>query len=763
MASFPVQSALVLRREGASDESCSAWPATIAFARGPNGLFCNIGREGDAEHAQWLTFTTTHPTVSRKHVTLVATPDCSSAVATQYGQNGTGVCAPADGSRWVKVAKGSNHEVHLGSLICLDEKARTGRADAPRPILYRLVAETVVNKSSLDVNGTDLTGTSAQHQGEPLLPADAAAAAVTFEDPPFAVTSATTHVDAHMDAHVDVHVHAFAGARLTARTTDARGDDGCRGSVDIADDEDGTKDATAAAAAAAAVDAAAAAATDGATDGDAATAVVVEGEQCRSAPVRLLSATFGTSTTPILLSDSQPNDEPMLESQPDDCVLLSDSSVAFVAAPVAGAAAGAAAAKPSHRAKGKQRARDSRPRPPEELICLFDEDEDELTLAASSRAGSSSSMDGGSGKRVRLDGPQLSSEACTLPPPPRMATAIRGSAAASISAAAAALANATEDGGSAVQIIIDIDDDDDSDDGDGSGAHAGKDGGAEAEDVDDESEGVVEMHGEGESEDGPSDTVIDLTDDRTLARQLTKQLVGRGAVDAIDLEALQDARRRRLDQRRSTVVVNADCIDCEDEASTDLLHEQRAGIGSFLQQRATNLVVSEVWHNPASKPGGKLYERFFAAWASAPNKRLRLVFHGTPEANVESICSEGLDPARRNGQAYGAGEYFGGDANVSLGYCRGGRKMIVFVVLLDPSGVTLEGPTPAGEMVVISKPEFQLPLAVITFSQRALPRQQPGHAIRPMPMPPGVRLPVPSYMRARTKPRKQKRLRRGRA
>jgi len=757
MASFPVR-ALVLRREGASDESCSAWPATIAFARGPNGLFCNIGREGDAEHAQWLTFKTTHPTVSRKHMTLVATPDCSSAVATQHGQNGTGVCAPADGSRWVKVARGSSHEVHLGSLICLDEKARTGRADAPRPVLYRLVAETVDNKSSLEMNGTVLTGMSAQLQGEPLLSADAAAAAVTFEDPPRAVSSATTHVDAHMGAHVDAHVHAFVGARLTARTTGARGDDGCRGSVDVADDVDCTKDATAAAA----VDAAAAAAIDGATDGAATTAVVVDGEQCRSAQVRLLSASFGTSTTPILLSDSQPNDEPTLESQPDDCVLLSDSPVAFVAAPVAGAAAGAAAAKPSHRAKGKQRARDSRPRPPEELICLFDEDEDELTLGASSRAGSSSSMDGGSGKRVRLDGPQLPSEACTHRPPPRMATAIHGSAAASIAAAAAALANATEEDGSAVQIIIDIDDDDDSDDGDGSGAHVGKDGGAEAEDLDDESEGVVEMHGE----DGPSDTVIDLTDDRTLARLLTKQLVGRGAVDAIDLEALQDARRRRLDQRRSTVVANADYIDCEDEASTDLLHEQRAGIGSFLQQRATNLVVSEVWHNPASKPGGKLYERFFAAWASAPNKRLRLVFHGTPEANVESICSEGLDPARRNGQAYGAGEYFGGDANVSLGYCRGGRKMIVFVVLLDPSGVTLEGPTPAGEMVVISKPEFQLPLAVITFSQRALPRQQPGHAvghafghaIRPMPMPQ-----VPRYMRARIKPRKQKRLPRGRA
>ena len=58
---------------------------------------------------------------------------------------------------------------------------------------------------------------------------------------------------------------------------------------------------------------------------------------------------------------------------------------------------------------------------------------------------------------------------------------------------------------------------------------------------------------------------------------------------------------------------------------------------------------------------------------------LRLVFHGTSEANVEGICREGLDPKRRSGQAYGPGEYFGGDAAVSWSYCRGGKKMIVFV------------------------------------------------------------------------------------
>ena len=34
------------------------------------------------------------------------------------------------------------------------------------------------------------------------------------------------------------------------------------------------------------------------------------------------------------------------------------------------------------------------------------------------------------------------------------------------------------------------------------------------------------------------------------------------------------------------------------------------------------------------------------------------------------------------------GEYFGGDMATSADYCRGGRHMLVFAVLLDKSGVT---------------------------------------------------------------------------
>jgi hypothetical protein len=37
------------------------------------------------------------------------------------------------------------------------------------------------------------------------------------------------------------------------------------------------------------------------------------------------------------------------------------------------------------------------------------------------------------------------------------------------------------------------------------------------------------------------------------------------------------------------------------------------------------------------------------------------------------------------------GQYFGGRPSDSLGYCRGGHKMIIFAVLMDDSGLTFQG------------------------------------------------------------------------
>ena len=64
--------------------------------------------------------------------------------------------------------------------------------------------------------------------------------------------------------------------------------------------------------------------------------------------------------------------------------------------------------------------------------------------------------------------------------------------------------------------------------------------------------------------------------------------------------------------------------------------------------------------NPAAEPGKRLYERFMAAWAWSASKKMKLVFHGTPQQNVAAILENGLDPNRRgasSGQRLGQGEY----------------------------------------------------------------------------------------------------------
>ena len=211
--------------------------------------------------------------------------------------------------------------------------------------------------------------------------------------------------------------------------------------------------------------------------------------------------------------------------------------------------------------------------------------------------------------------------------------------------------------------------------------------------------------------------VIDVdADDATLAEQLSKTL---NQAEVLGLATLQAARKRRA-ERRSAVPAHADVVDVDDEASTDLLHEQRQRLPAFLRENERQLPVTDIAMNPHSLPGTPLYKRFFAAWAHVPNKSMRLVFHGTSEENIDAICREGLDPKRRSGQALGPGEYFGGQPRISLGYCRGGRKMLVFAILTDPSGVTQFNEQIPGGVAVIHKPEHQLPLAVVTFDPAKL-------------------------------------------
>jgi hypothetical protein len=57
-------------------------------------------------------------------------------------------------------------------------------------------------------------------------------------------------------------------------------------------------------------------------------------------------------------------------------------------------------------------------------------------------------------------------------------------------------------------------------------------------------------------------------------------------------------------------------------------------------------------------------------------------WHGSREENILSIAVNGFDPERRCGQAYGAGEYFAKDPNVSIGYAAGGSFIFLCKLLL---------------------------------------------------------------------------------
>jgi len=89
---------------------------------------------------------------------------------------------------------------------------------------------------------------------------------------------------------------------------------------------------------------------------------------------------------------------------------------------------------------------------------------------------------------------------------------------------------------------------------------------------------------------------------------------------------------------------------------------------------------------------------------------VQIVFHGTARSNIESILSNGLDPSLRRGQSYGQGEYFAASPDLPLNYCRGGTKMLVFLVITTK--FDLRGPQ---DIVVVEKTQRQLPIATLSF------------------------------------------------
>ena len=128
----------------------------------------------------------------------------------------------------------------------------------------------------------------------------------------------------------------------------------------------------------------------------------------------------------------------------------------------------------------------------------------------------------------------------------------------------------------------------------------------------------------------------------------------------------------------------------------------------------SNLSVVNIDENDHAKPGGALYKKFMAARQNLPqtDRKTCLAFHGTSESNITSICANGYDPKRRRGQSYGRGEYFATSPNIPLGYCTGGKKLLLNELLLGQSGVHH---TQHGDIIVMKNPEHDLPRFIITF------------------------------------------------
>ena len=619
----------------------------VAFIPDGDGFRMGVGRQAvqpDAVHTAWLTLAIADTTVSRRHAEIRVGSDDTIAL-TQLGPNGTGVRSQ-DGI-WKTVWKSESQSLQVGDTLCFLEKARsTGK----NPVMYCLCPTAGSEGSS------DLTTATTDPIDRPTVVTAPKSAAldVTGGAVTTPVVDAATVAAARL-AEPSADGVPGRGRKRSIRALSTAGEARIGNLPEPITVDEPLRNG----------DAMEMAAASGSN---------IDDKAATASGAHRCSRSAATRDEPIVLLDSQPD---------DSCVWLSDSPADGHDAPgrsMLPIKQDSCTGSPSQ-GRGTGR-RGAAPTDPRAAIYIDSDDEvEEQILPMMMHARSRGDKPGGPACPVttadavddtRLDAAELYGSV--------LASDATSSATAqhSVTRPDSVVGSSSDATENVDRIIIDLDDIDDSDE-------------------------------DGEDDLGGSQSAIDLeADEKSLARQLSRLGGGRNGAKAIDLEALQDARRQRLDARRGTAHSSVEAIDVEDEANVDLLYEQRNGIDDFLKATASDLKVSDVWHNPASKPGGKLYDRFFAAWATAPTKRMRLCFHGTMEQNIESICQNGLDPKRRAGQAHGRGEYFGANARVSLGYCRGGRKMLVFVVLCDPSGITTEGVTAAGDIIVVNKPEFQV-------------------------------------------------------
>jgi len=141
----------------------------------------------------------------------------------------------------------------------------------------------------------------------------------------------------------------------------------------------------------------------------------------------------------------------------------------------------------------------------------------------------------------------------------------------------------------------------------------------------------------------------------------------------------------------------------------------------WVDRGGTGTVVS-AWSvdNPLLAWRQRKFIRDFKAKTGTDADELR-GFHGSPNTNMISIMENGFDTRRRAGQAFGAGEYFAKNPDVSKGYCRDGSYMLICRLCLGTQaqdGELADGDhiwVPTAHYYVIANPEQVVPVYILRW------------------------------------------------
>ena len=109
------------------------------------------------------------------------------------------------------------------------------------------------------------------------------------------------------------------------------------------------------------------------------------------------------------------------------------------------------------------------------------------------------------------------------------------------------------------------------------------------------------------------------------------------------------------------------------------------------------------------------YIRFWDTYKNdQTQKRMGVVFHGSPEERIPQILKNGLDPRYRRTQAFGKGEYFSKDPGLATTYCQGGHKLIVYLVFIPEEHEKYYNQRDR-DIIVVNNVSHELPVGVLSF------------------------------------------------